>query len=655
MKRIFIVIIAVMALCAAFSQQPRKAPAAPKKPDLSLRPKSFTRPKPTKPVKPYVPSIPRNQPDKFFLEHADLLYSDHDIDSTRQVVSGNVLFTKMGTKLYCDSAWYYPASASLDAFGNVRMLQGDTITVLSDFIYYDGFTQQARLRTAGRGKEVSLEHTSKHDATKKWLFTDSLDYDLRLQLASYNDGGRMYNQNMRSGERDTLTSRRGQYDATTRVAEVSENVFIHNRTSRLNTERLLYHTEDRVVELVEPTHILSGAEEIDARTGTYNMGTGNALLSSRSLITHRDTAGNAITMEGDSVVYTAATRLSEAYMYADPLRHPRPMVITDTARKSILIGGYGFYNDSTKVAQAERYPLLKEYSRPDTIFLRADKIFTQTMNSGAKPLKPVLLDSLSTAADTIEAARVDSINANTEYHLAKAWPRARFFRRDLQGVADSITFNSRDSLLYLDRKPIVWSEGRMVAGESIIVHFNDSTADRAHLPRRGVVAEEVGEGFYNQLSAGRMTAFLKGETMDHLDADTDVQAILLPMENDSTYNKLVNAMGDTLSLELDGKEVRKLKLYTRPGNEVSGTVIPLHIIQKSQYYLPAFISLAGAERFSEMDDALKILEAIRPRYAWYRDGWQDSLGELDFDLEEYFTNPKMGLSPSQPGTLSREP
>lgn len=616
-----------------------------KKADLSLYPKSYTRPKPTKPITPYLPNMSRLSPDKFFLEKADILYSNEEWDTLRQVVSGNVKFSKFGTVLYCDSAWYYPETSSLDAFGNVRLVQGDTLEVTSDFIFYDGISQTARLRTAGRGKEVTLEHWSKHDGTKKYLYTDSLDYNLLQKLAYFTEGGRMYNHNLKSNERDTLTSNYGQYNTGTRVAEVTGNVRISNKTSQLFTDRLLYHTDTRVVDVVERTEIFSGPEYILTTAGNYEMATGDAQLNARSLITHQDSTGNVTTLEGDLLKYNAALRRTEAFMSETP--SGRPMVITDTARKAVLIGGYGYYSDLDRTAYAEKYPLLKEYSRKDTTFLRADKVYLQTFNSGVKPLPRIELDSTSTAQDSIKAAEIDSINANTEYHVAKAYNRARFFREDIQGIADSITMVSRDSLLYLDRKPIVWSGPRLVAGSKIIIHFNDSTADKATIPARGFVAEEIGEGFYNQLRAGRMVAYIEDETLKHLDANTDVQAILLPIENDSTYNKLMNIQGDTLSLDMDSTTIQKVKLNARTGSDVSGQVIPLFVLQKSQYYLPEFISLTGATKFSEMEGALKTIEALRPTYGWYKGGWDDGLGELSFELEEYFTNPAMGIRPPE--------
>lgn len=620
----------LLAVCMAYalpqSQQPRKA---------KEKIDSYTRPKPTKPIKPQVPGMNRTSPDNFFLEKADVLYAVEGDSTGRQIVSGNVMFRKQGMLMYCDSAFYYPASSSLEAFGNVRMTQGDTIKVTADYASYDGFTELARLESRGNGRDVRLEHISKGDRTRKTLETDVLDYNTVIGEASYRTGGTMYNTSLANGQTDTLSSVAGTYNTGTRLAEVAEDVYMRNARSRLRTQRLLYHTDTRLVELVELTHITSGPDSIMTTSGTYDSSAGNAVLSSRSLIAHRDTAGNVVTLEGDSIVYDRLTRVSEAFMFSDPSRRAAPMVITDTARKAVLIGGYGYYNDSTRMAFAERYPLLKEYSRPDTIFLRAERVSIETL---PPPLPTASADSLG--AETA---------APREHHIAKAYNRARFFRSDIQGVADSITFVSLDSMLFMHRKPIVWSGDRLVSGSEIQVHFNDSTPDWALLPRKGLVSEAIEEGFYNQLRAGHILALFDSTgNLSAIRANTDVQTIFLPQEKDSTYNKLVNAIGDTLAVDLHGRKMDKLKLWTRANSKVSGQVIPLMAVTRQQYYLPDFISMAGAKRFSEMDSVLRRLDKIRPSYSVYKNGWSDNLGELSFELEDYFNDPGIGITDDSP-------
>ena len=149
--RVAVLLLIALAGSIVYGQKgtQRQAPADP-------RPKSYTRPKPTQPIKPTLPEMSRDNPNKFFLERADELTSDEAVDSGRQVVKGNVMFRKQGVVLYCDSAYYFPNSVSLDAFGHVRMLQGDTIVVTADVINYDGMTQNARLLPSPGGIEVML-------------------------------------------------------------------------------------------------------------------------------------------------------------------------------------------------------------------------------------------------------------------------------------------------------------------------------------------------------------------------------------------------------------------------------------------------------------------------------------------------------------------
>lgn len=605
-------------LCAGSVLQQAYAQTQVKK-SAEKKEENYNRPKPTRPIRPEIPGANRNQPDKVFLEYADELFTDDNVNSGHQVLRGNVKFRKGGMFMYCDSAYFYPETNSLDAFGNVKMEQGDTLFVYSDLLYYNGMRQMARLRTNNRQKVRLINR----DVT---LTTDSLNYDMMTELGYFMKGGII------EDKQNTLSSVYGQYSPRTKDAEFNDDVLLVNEKYTMETGRLLYNTDTHIARIVSPTIIKSANDTIHTTSGWYNTTTEEARLNSRSTIIHADSLNNVTTLEGDSIVYDKIAGISRAYMFRDKNKDARPMVLTDTAHKSVLIGGYGFYNDKTKESFATDYPLLMEYSRPDTIFLRADTIRTFTFNYGKKPITPVFTDSLGVPLDSIAMvkaqAEADSINQETEYHIAKAYNRARFFRVDLQGVADSITFVSRDSMMYLNHRPIVWSGSRQVAGNQINVHFNDSTVDWAELPDFGILAEAVEEDFYNQMSGKKMIAHFENQELKHLYVDGNVQTIFLPMENDSTYNKLVNAESSYMTIDMQDRKMEKLKMWP----EVTGSVTPLFMIKRTQYYLPDF----------------KWYEAIRPKREWYGDGdqmkWADDLGDVPDELEQYFSMPESGNS-----------
>ena len=81
-----------------------------------------------------------------YLENSESLSFDKLLKPDVQVLVGEVRFRHDNALLYCDSAYFYEKANSLDAFGNVRIVQGDTLFVYGDLLYYDGNTKLARVR-----------------------------------------------------------------------------------------------------------------------------------------------------------------------------------------------------------------------------------------------------------------------------------------------------------------------------------------------------------------------------------------------------------------------------------------------------------------------------------------------------------------------------
>ncbi len=660
---------------------------------------TYTRPKPTRPIKPVIPGVNRYQQDKIFLEYADSLYKVQNWRDTteRQILKGNVKFRQAGMWMYCDSAYYYPELNSLDAFGNVKMEQGDTLFVYADKLYYEGNERMAKLKNGPSRSKVSLIN---RDVT---LTTDSLDYSLAMELGWYEKWGTI------DDKVNKLTSLYGEYSPGTKNADFYHDVVLVNNENNFTmlTDTLHYNTDTHLARIESITEIQGANDTIITTQGVYDTQLGNAELLSRSMIIHRDSNNNITTLEGDSIIYDKVTRISRAYMFRDPDKHSMPMVLTDTAHRTTLIGGFGIYNDSTREALATVYPLLMEYSQNDTLFLRADTIrtyiVTEMVSAGRrwtssgypekdgvpiikasdfniwldsvffsivpqlvkaplqllnaviptpkqnkttpKPEPVILADSVSDDKQvvsegilsgeenpegvTVGELKIDSISAPKDsipkipkdFHVALAYHRARFFKQDIQGVADSMVFVERDSMMFMFRKPIVWSGERQVTGNRIDIHFNDSTADWAVLPESGMMSEHVDEDFYNQLAGKTLFATFENQTLKKLEVSGNVETIFLPQESDSTYNRMVTAESSFLTIELDSNKMDRLKMWP----EVTGKVTPIFLVKKSEQYLQKFRWWAS----------------LRPEREWYgnRLHWADNLGEVPDVLEQYFLAP----------------
>lgn len=473
--------------------------------------------------KPQVPDADRYQKDKVFLERADMLLMDDNISLDYQIITGDVQFRKEGMFMFCDSAYFYEQRNSLDAFGNVRMEQGDTLFVYADVMYYDGLEELARLR--GNVRMINRDVT---------LYTDSLDYDMAINLGFYFEGGRMVD------TENELTSIYGQYSPDTKDAEFLYDVTLVNEKYVMETDTLHYNTDTQVANIVGYTTIVSDSSVIYSVKGWYDTKVDMATLYERSLMVGKDNEK----LTGDTLFYDRNKSFGEAF---------GNMVLSDSINKMILKGDYGFHDDAKKVSFATRRALVMEYSQGDTLYLHGDSIRT-------------FLDA------------VDSTRFMTAYH------KVRFFRDDMQGVADSISYQMRDSMMYMYRNPIIWNENKQIMGREIQVHMNDSTMDWALLPNTGIMAEHIEDSFYNQLSGKEIMVYFKNGTIDQMDVNGNVETLVFPTESDSTFNKMVRAESSFMMVKFKDGTVDMMKMWP----SVTGKAYPLFMTLKTDAFLGNF-------------------------------------------------------------------
>lgn len=500
-------------------------------------------------IKPTIPSANRHTEGRVFLERADKLLMDEKVSTEYQVLIGNVQFRKGDMFMFCDSAHFYEASSSLNAFGNVRMEQGDTLYVYADELDYNGADELATFY----GDDINPVRLINKDVE---LETYTFYYDIASNIGYYDNEGKI------TDAENQLTSGYGQYSPDTKDAEFREHVVLNDieeKDFRMTTETLLYNTGTHIARIVSPTTIVTDSATVYSSNGIYNTDMGFSELFDRSLIV---TEGGS-TLTGDTIYYDQKAGFGEAF---------GNMVLTDSVRQTMLEGNYGCYFEKQDSAFATNRARILEYSKGDTLYMHGDTIRSYVLHDDST-------------------------------HVMTAYPRVRFWRVDIQGLCDSLSFMERDSTLYMHRHPIVWNEARQIFGNVIYVHFNDSTVDWAKLPEFGFTAEHVGEEFYNQLSGKEMLATFVDGNMRRLDVSGNVEVVMLPEESDSTINKIVNSESSFLTADFSAgpMQVERIKMWP----DVTGTATPLYLAKKSIFYLSNF-QWYEALRPKDKDDIFNI-------------------------------------------------
>lgn len=456
-----------------------------------------------------------------YLEHSNTLSFDKDVMPDAQILQGDVRFRHEGSYMYCDSAYFFETTNSLEAFSNVRMEQGDTLFVYGNYLFYDGNTQIAYLR-----ENVRMENG------QVTLFTDSLNYERIPDIGYYFDGGLIVD------SLNQLSSYYGQYSPGTKLAVFNDSVRLENPNFTLYSDTLHYDTESKIATILGPSVIVSDSGTIHSSRGWYNTETNTSLLLDRSEVVSGDKV-----LIGDSISYNKDQGFGEAF---------GNMCLRDTAQKVMLEGQYGFYNERTEYAFATDSARFIEYSQGDTLYLHADTLEMMTLDSTAREIK--------------------------------AFYGVRFYRSDMQGVCDSMQFNTGDSILYMYNDPVLWNEQYQLYGDTIVIYMNDSTIDYAHVIQFAFAVQHIDSTYYNQLKGNDLKAYFEGQAVRQIDVEGNAESIFYPLEEDGAKIGMNDTKSGFLTIWVKDNKLEKLKIWPSP----QGNLTPIPDLKPEQKTLKDF-------------------------------------------------------------------
>ena len=474
------------------------------------------------------PAAKKKEKDKrVYLVHADVLHYDANKNREAQILNGNVQFLHNGATLYCDSAYFYEATNSFEAFGHVKLVQGDTLSLVSDYAYYDGNDELAMARY-----NVVLKNR------KTTLYTDSLNFDRLYDNAYFFEGGKMVDGGT------TLVSDWGEYNTKTKLSVFNFNVRMRNKDMDLTTDTLYYDTRLSEAEIVGPTDIVSGRSHIYSERGFYDTKNEVARLMDRSVLTNEGKR-----LVADSIWHDEKNGLSKAFY---------DVVYTDTINKNVMTGNYGEYDDLNGYSMCTDSAMVVDFSQRDSLYMHADTFKLYTFH----------------------------INTDSVYRKIHAYNKVRAYRIDVQAVCDSLVYNSQDSCMTMYHDPIVWNMSQQLVGEEIRVYMKDSVVDHAHVIKDAFSIDLLpDQEHYNQVSSKEMFAFFEDGRVHEARAKDNVLVIYYP--EDSADSSLIG-LNYTETSELRAyMENGKMQKIWMPKAE--GTLYPMTQIPPEKKFLPGFV------------------------------------------------------------------
>ncbi|MGI4832121.1 MAG: OstA-like protein [Janthinobacterium lividum] len=422
-----------------------------------------------------------------------------------------VSFQQGDVLLYCDSAYQYLDKNQIEAFNHVRIVQSDTMTITGNHGTYDGNQRTARIT----GDVVMTD-------PRMTLATQALDYDLDRRTAYYTVGGHLVD------PRNTLDSQQGYYDTNSKVFVFKRDVHLvsldaQGQTTDLRNDTLTFNTISKIAYFNGPTYIKTAQGDLYAEKGTYNTVTRISNFERNAKITTP-----TYLLGGDKLVY------DEARLYGVAVGRVSLISKKDNV---VLRGDQGRYwraQGRTKIFGTR--PVIRSISGRDTLYLAADTLLSVESRPGNLKQRPILY----------------------------AWPKAQIYRGRVQGRADSLTYDRQDSVIYLNRDPVLWQARNQLTSDSMNMRFLHGQLHKVMLLGNAFTIQEDTIGDYNQVKGRRMTAYFQQSQMRRIDVLGNAESIYFTLEGDSVMSGMNKSVSASMTLRFANNKIKQLTWVTNP-------------------------------------------------------------------------------------------
>lgn len=401
---------------------------------------------------------------KIIIENSDFVDINEIELPDATLLTGNVRVSHDGIVLTCNKAYYFKSENYIKTFGNVQMVQGDTLYLNSKYAEYNG-----NVKKAFATGDVFMQ------SPESTLATDTIYFDRNLQEVFFNNHGTINNRN------NVLKSKVGRYYVADKKYQFLTSVVLSNPEYTIKSNHLDYYTTQGDSYLQGPSTITGKENFIYTENGYYNSKKNIGNFKRKSYIKYKDRL-----IEGDSLYYDRKKEFASG---------THNVKITDSINKAIIKGHYGEVYKNKDSLFITKHASVRYLIEKDSMFIHAKKIIV---------------------TGKVGDRKITGFN------------NVRFYKTDLSGKCDSIHSNQKEALTKLIGKPILWNLDNQMTGDLMHLIGNNKTEkidSLKILTNTFIISKDtIGTG-YNQIKGVNLYGKFEGNKLKEADVVKNTEVI----------------------------------------------------------------------------------------------------------------------------------
>ncbi len=449
-----------------------------------------------------------------------------------------------GVLIISDTSIFYPKRNFFLAKGDVYLNQGDSITISSEYLEYDGISK----KSIAWGNAI----ITRPDMT---LTTDTIELDREINEFFYNTKGTVVDSTT------VLISDKGRYFIDEKKYRFKTNVIMEHPDYTMTSDSLDYFTERDETFIYGDTKIKGDDYDIIAKRGYYHTEIKQGYFTDDATIFY----DNKI-IKGDSLFFDSESEYAAATTNAS---------ILDTINDSFIRGDFA------------------------EIFKAKDSAI---ITKNAYVANVIEKDSLFIKADTLIATGPE------DHRIVRGYYNVKVFKSDIQGKADSVYINEETGLTKLlrigfterekqiftnedinQRNPILWVGKNQMTGDVIhlISNKETKTLDTLYIPTNSFIIEKdtLSDDGYNQIKGEILIGTLSANKLTKLEIEKNNKVVFYLYDDKDELIGIDKTLASKMEVYLEKNKIKEVLFLVSP----NGDIFPENDLDDNEKRLKGFI------------------------------------------------------------------
>jgi len=468
--------------------------------------------------------------EKIELISANSLKYDKFFDKNIKRLIGDVLLKQKDIFLKCDSAYFYTDENSVDAYGSVNIYRniGAKFDVKANSLKYNGYS-----------KEGLLVGNVRMSDDRFILYTDRLYYDGMKNIFSFNNGANIVDRE------NKLYSRQGTYNIDNNVFLFTTNVELISKGNTLKTDSLSYNYKSHDAYFLSSTTITSPQMFIYTDKGYYNTDNETLILMENNRIINEKKY-----IKADSILYLSNDGTSKLF---------RNIYIFDTISNIIITANYLYYEEKNNSGIITDKAIIQYLTGDDTMYVYADSF---SISSNDKKRYSTVLSG---------------------------WHNVKIYSRNIQGVADSISFTGQNECVTLYNNPVLWIDTVQFDAKLIDIQTDsNNNINNIYLLNRCYIMSLADNniGRYNQIKGNNGNIIFNDNKPVFAFIDGNVETLYYIFDDNNKRLKGINkTKSEALKMKIVENKIERIILLGKP----QATFYPPRKLSKNDRLIKGFL------------------------------------------------------------------